>query len=79
MRVWNVEGRKCYKVLHDAAEVLSCFLTLKIYCCTFSKNDELVVSGGSDNTLKVWNVEQGNCIKTLKGHTNTVLHFHSMY
>ena len=31
-----------------------------------------VVSASGDNTLKVWDVATGECVATLKGHTETV-------
>merc|ERR1711991_222809 len=32
-----------------------------------------IVSGSDDNTIRVWNVDTGECILTLKGHTSYVL------
>ena len=39
-----------------------------------------VVSGSDDKTLKVWDVETGECVATLEGHSRAVrlrrpLHF----
>ena len=34
-----------------------------------SASDALVASGGVDRTVKVWDVESGNCAHTLRGHT----------
>ena len=31
-----------------------------------------VVSGSKDNTLKVWDIETGKCVATLKGHSSNV-------
>ena len=31
-----------------------------------------VVSGSSDNTLKVWDVATGQCVATLEGHSKDV-------
>ena len=31
-----------------------------------------VVSGSLDKTLKVWDVETGECVTTLKGHSGCV-------
>lgn len=32
----------------------------------------LIVSGSSDNSIKIWNWEKGICINTIYGHTNWV-------
>ncbi|MDY6990290.1 MAG: TIR domain-containing protein [Thermodesulfobacteriota bacterium] len=32
----------------------------------------MAVSGGNDRTLRVWDVETGECVKTFQGHTNFV-------
>ncbi|KAL0954108.1 hypothetical protein HGRIS_005254 [Hohenbuehelia grisea] len=42
--------------------------------------NSLIVSGGLDKTLKVWDVQSGSCIYALNGHTGTIrclktLHF----
>ncbi|KAJ8297619.1 hypothetical protein KUTeg_024150 [Tegillarca granosa] len=38
----------------------------------------IVISGSTDRTLKVWNADTGQCIHTLYGHTSTVrcMHLH---
>lgn len=38
----------------------------------------IIISGSTDRTLKVWNAESGGCIHTLYGHTSTVrcMHLH---
>src|SRR3990167_10611665 len=34
--------------------------------------DGKVISGSADKTLKVWNLDTGQCLKTLQGHTSAV-------
>lgn len=38
----------------------------------------IIISGSTDRTLKVWNMDTGHCIHTLQGHTSTVrcMHLH---
>merc|ERR1712166_1634393 len=39
---------------------------------SFSPNNQYVVSGSTDYTVRIWSVESGDCIKTFKGHTSYV-------
>jgi WD40 repeat protein len=43
-----------------------------IYAVAFSHDGNRVVSGGNDNTLRLWHANQGVLIKEMKGHTDTV-------
>ncbi|KAG0043285.1 hypothetical protein BGZ83_011628 [Gryganskiella cystojenkinii] len=38
-----------------------------VMCLQF--DDSFLITGGYDNTSKVWNMETGECLRTLKGHT----------
>ncbi|KAJ3075256.1 hypothetical protein HDU99_001557, partial [Rhizoclosmatium hyalinum] len=38
----------------------------------YSPDSKYVVSGSVDNTVKLWSVETGECVKTLKGHSSAV-------
>ncbi|VDN06936.1 unnamed protein product [Thelazia callipaeda] len=35
-------------------------------------HDQLVVSGSSDNTIRLWNIEFGTCLRVLEGHEQLV-------
>ena len=35
--------------------------------------NKFIVSGSKDRKIKIWNYETGECISTLKGHTNSVI------
>ena len=41
----------------------------QVWCVTALSNGH-VVSGSYDNTLMVWDVTSGQCLKTLTGHTD---------
>lgn len=43
-----------------------------VWCVTFSNTDKVLLSGSADGTLKVWSLT-GECLKTLEGHSNSVL------
>ena len=42
------------------------------YQLAFNHDGTKIVSGSSDKTIRVWNVDTGECILTLKGHTSHV-------
>ncbi|RUP51418.1 WD40-repeat-containing domain protein [Jimgerdemannia flammicorona] len=42
-----------------------------IYCVQF--DEEKIVSGSRDNTIKVWDTHSGRCLRTLVAHTGSVL------
>jgi len=39
-----------------------------VWACKFSPKGDTIVSGSSDKTLKIWDVESGKCLTTLEGH-----------
>lgn len=43
-----------------------------IQSLSFSHDGYLLASAGDDDTVRLWDVETGNCLKTLDGHTDTV-------
>ena len=36
-------------------------------------SNEKIFSGSADRTIKIWEVNTGNCLQTLEGHTNFVI------
>ncbi|MEI6848104.1 MAG: WD40 repeat domain-containing protein, partial [Chlorobiaceae bacterium] len=40
--------------------------------CAISADNKRIVSGSGDKTLKVWDMESGNCLMTLDGHSGSV-------
>ncbi|MDP2867142.1 MAG: hypothetical protein Q8O90_12955 [Elusimicrobiota bacterium] len=43
-----------------------------IYSVAFSPDGKFIASGGVDNILKLWSLEDGTAVKTFKGHRNFV-------
>ncbi|KAG0324432.1 hypothetical protein BGZ99_001814 [Dissophora globulifera] len=42
-----------------------------IYCIQF--DDQKIISGSRDNTIKIWDLASGQCLRTYLGHTASVL------
>ena len=51
--------------------VLSCH-TSQVNSLTFSSDGIFLVSGSSDNTINLWDIQTGGVIKTFYGHTGSV-------
>ena len=47
-----------------------------VLCLQLDSKRNLLVSGSSDSTIKVWNLEGRNVMQTLTGHTESVLGLH---
>jgi len=43
-----------------------------VYSVAISSDSKYIVSGSSDDTIKIWNLNTGKLIKTLKGHIGSV-------
>lgn len=41
-----------------------------VYSVCFARNRPLLISGSADNTVKLWNVGNGELIHTFVGHSN---------
>lgn len=39
-----------------------------VFGVSFSPDNKLIASGSHDNTVKIWDIERGECIHTLTGH-----------
>ena len=46
--------------------------TEEVNCLTFSLDGTLLVSGGNDMTVKLWDMQTGGVINTFHGHTDDV-------
>ncbi len=40
--------------------------------CLVKLNEKQIATGSWDKTIKVWNLDDGSCAKTLEGHKNAV-------
>jgi len=43
-----------------------------VYEAAFLKESNVLITGGSDKTLRIWNIQTGECLHTLFGHTQIV-------
>ena len=60
---WIDEGQVEEKVLEGHTHFVAAVVNI---------SDDIVVSGSDDDTLRVWNIKTGKCLKVLEGHTESV-------
>ncbi|VDN32920.1 unnamed protein product [Gongylonema pulchrum] len=77
VRVWDVKTGACIKTLPAHSDPCKCMKTLKghsnyVFCCNFNPQSSLIVSGSFDESVRVWDVKTGACIKTLPAHSDPV-------
>lgn len=53
-------------------KVFSLGLTGGLNCVAYSRDGRYAFSGSDDNTVQVWEVANGRCLRELEGHTNRV-------
>ncbi|EKX32714.1 hypothetical protein GUITHDRAFT_148428 [Guillardia theta CCMP2712] len=75
LRLWDVE-----KMLREEAEESDGehSLLLKGYggsirCCSFNSSGRVLCSGSTDETVRIWRVKDGKCVKVLREHAGWVL------
>ena len=72
IKLWQLkdDGKKdqqweCYKTLEGHEEGVRCLLVLP--------NRRVLASGAYDNTVRLWDLETGQCLHVLQGHTGIIL------
>ena len=57
---------------YEKAVVCTLRSSKQLLDAVLSADGSFAVTGGSDRHVKVWSIPQGKCIKTLKGHSDTI-------
>lgn len=66
--IWNVEDGELFKILKTNIRDVD----NTVDSLSFSPDSKYIVTGNSDKTVKLWNVNEGTVIRTLEGHRNSV-------
>jgi GTPase SAR1 family protein len=62
IRVWSAKTQELIRTIADYGNVT-------INAIAVSRRSDMIISGGADNALKQWNLETGECLLTLTGHS----------
>jgi WD40 repeat protein/serine/threonine protein kinase len=69
--LWEVATARCVRTLGGQAEYYVSHSGVTSVC--FSPDGRWILSGNADNTLGVWAVETGECVRKLEAHTDVPL------
>ena len=79
LRVWDIESGKCLHTLKGHSKRFSSQkltsrgdLEKLVSTVSITPDGRLAISGGWDSTLRVWDIESGKCLHTLKGHLGSI-------
>lgn len=79
LKVWDAETGVCIHTLYGHTSTVRCmhlhenkYVTLRINTICYLQYICRVVSGSRDATLRVWDVQTGNCLHVLVGHIAAV-------
>ncbi|KAK9235363.1 WD40-repeat-containing domain protein, partial [Lipomyces kononenkoae] len=64
VKVWNADSGKLLMSLHGHSRGLACVI--------LSPDARTIVSGGNDNTIRVWDTKKKNCLFEFAGHESLV-------
>jgi len=82
LRLWDLESGQCLLQLEDPRDTIKSLIVTPDgrravsgsgYNGVVVKPDGQVVMGGGSNVLHVWDLENGLCLRTLKGHGGDVI------
>ncbi len=81
IKLWNLETGSVFKVLREHTNRVWCVafanpsdrdFNYKSQSPEVQQASSLLASGSADYSVKIWNWETGQCLKTLRGHANWV-------
>lgn len=75
MMLWDVETGECIRVFEGHEKGLACIefkacIHIQLYYIySLVLQDDLILSGSNDCTIKLWRASTGECLHTFAGHT----------
>ncbi|MFB2894059.1 NB-ARC domain-containing protein [Aerosakkonemataceae cyanobacterium BLCC-F50] len=71
--LWSLD-----RALNSASNFCQPLLTLKghsswVWSIDFSPSGQIIASCGEDQTIRIWDVSTGECLRILQGHTSVIL------
>ncbi|MEB3280172.1 MAG: AAA family ATPase [Lyngbya sp.] len=73
VKLWKLDGTQLKTLKGHCESVQQTEECIVVYEVSFSPDGEILASASGDRTVKLWNVQTGKEIETLKGHNKDVL------
>lgn len=54
IRIWSIELEQCIKTFQGHSDRITCLL--------FHPNEECIISASEDGTIRIWNIDSGECL-----------------
>ena len=65
-----------FSVLHTTAQTPELLVQLghsdRVKCLDYSKDGDYIISGGDDDVIKLWQVANGQMVRTFQGHRGQI-------
>ena len=74
VKIWDLKTNKCYQVLRGHANSVCAVAFSPIPPTPLTKGGSggILASGSEDHTVKLWDINAGECRHTLEGHTSRI-------
>ena len=63
---------ECNSMLYHHLKLQCNATKSKLFLACLQYRENIVVSGSSDNSIRIWDIEHGTCLRTLEGHEELV-------
>ena len=73
VKLWKADGARLKTLAGHCESIKQTENCIGVYEVSFSPNGQVLASASGDRTVKLWDVQTGTEIETLKGHNNDVL------
>ena len=73
IRIWQIDDLNSSTTNYQIPNKILKGHNDNIWSIAFNPDGTKIVSGSSDRTVKIWNSQTGQCLKTLSGHNRPVL------
>lgn len=73
IRLWNTNSGICEKILQrDKKDIGDAHYGNRVYSLAFGADNSVIASGCDGQTIRLWDAQTGECLKTLRGYGDRI-------